>query len=98
MGPFVVGLEYASGKTATVLGKPAPAFFKLAVESLGCRPEDVVVIGDDAEADVGGAMSAGLQGILVQTGKYQPGQEKNLLQRPTHVVQNLRAASELLLS
>jgi HAD superfamily hydrolase (TIGR01458 family) len=95
-GPFVAGLEYASGKVATVLGKPAPAFFKLAVESLACGPEDVVMIGDDAEADVGGAMAAGLQGILVQTGKYQPGQEANLAERPTHVVHDLKAAVELL--
>ena len=95
-GPFVAGLEYASGKVATVLGKPAPAFFKLAVESMACGPEDVVMIGDDAEADVGGAMAAGLQGILVQTGKYRPGQEASLAERPTHVVQNLKAAVELL--
>ena len=36
------------------------------------------MIGDDAEADVGGAMAAGLQGVLVQTGKYRPGQEARL--------------------
>lgn len=96
-GPFVTGLEYASGKTATVLGKPAPAFFKTAVESLACGLADVVMIGDDAEADVGGAMAAGLQGILVQTGKYRPGQETTLPERPTHVVQNLNAAVEWLL-
>jgi HAD superfamily hydrolase (TIGR01458 family) len=95
-GPFVAGLEYASGKVATVLGKPALAFFKLAVESMACGPEDVVMIGDDAEADVGGAMAAGLQGIFVQTGKYRPGQEANLAERPTHVVQNLKTAVELL--
>ena len=95
-GPFVAGLEYASGKSATVLGKPAPAFLKLAVESLGCGHADVVMIGDDAEADVGGAMAAGLQGILVQTGKYRPGQELNLPERPTQVVPNLKAAVDWL--
>ncbi len=96
-GPFVAGLEYASGKAATVLGKPAPAFFKLAVESMACGPGDAVMIGDDAEADAGGAMAAGLQGILVRTGKYRPGQEANLTLRPTHVVENLKAAIDLLL-
>lgn len=95
-GPFVTGLEYASGKTATVLGKPAPAFFKLAVESLGCRAQDAVMIGDDAEADIGGGMAAGLEGILVQTGKYRPGQEAALPQPPTHVAANLWAAVEFL--
>jgi HAD superfamily hydrolase (TIGR01458 family) len=95
-GAFVAALEYASGNAATVLGKPAPAFFKAAVESIGCPAENVVMIGDDAEADVGGAMAAGLEGILVQTGKYRPGQETHLLQQPTHMVANLKAAVELL--
>ena len=54
------------------------------------------MIGDDAEADVGGAMAAGLQGILVQTGKYRPGQETKLPERPTHVVADLSVAVELL--
>lgn len=95
-GPFVAALEFASGETATVLGKPSPTFFALAVESLGCAPEDVVMIGDDAEADIGGAMAAGLEGILVRTGKYRPGQEAALPQRPTHVVADLWAAVTLL--
>ncbi len=91
-GPFVTALEYASGETALVLGKPLPTFFALAVESMGCRPEEVVMIGDDAEADIGGAMAAGLEGILVRTGKYRPGQEAALPERPTHVVADLWAA------
>ena len=82
-GPFVAGLEYASGREATVLGKPSSTFFTLAVEGLQCAVENVAMIGDDAEADVGGAMAAGLMGILVQTGKYRPGQEAHLLERPT---------------
>jgi ribonucleotide monophosphatase NagD (HAD superfamily) len=47
--PFVAGLEYASGKVATVLGKPAPAFFKIAVGSMVSGAEDSAMIGDDAE-------------------------------------------------
>jgi HAD superfamily hydrolase (TIGR01458 family) len=91
-GPFVTALEYASGTTALVLGKPSPTFFALAVESMGSLPSHVVMIGDDAEADIGGAMAAGLEAILVRTGKYRPGQEAQLPQRPTHVVADLLAA------
>ncbi len=95
-GPFVTALEYASGATAMVVGKPSPTFFALAVASMGCAPQDVVMIGDDAEADIGGAMAAGLEGILVRTGKYRPGQEATLPQRPNHVVADLWAAVTLL--
>ena len=72
-GPFVAALEYASGKTATVLGKPEPAFFQAALRDLGLEAKDVVMVGDDAESDVAGAQRAGLQGIQVKTGKYRPG-------------------------
>lgn len=96
-GPFVAGLEYACGRKATVLGKPSPTFFTLAVEGLRCAAESVVMIGDDAEADVGGAMAAGLMGALVQTGKYRPGQEARLSKPPTLVAENLKTAVDLLL-
>jgi ribonucleotide monophosphatase NagD (HAD superfamily) len=55
------------------------------------------MIGDDAEADVGGAMAAGLMGILVKTGKYRPGQETTLPLPPTLIADNLKEAVDLLL-
>lgn len=91
-GAFVRALEYASGRQATVLGKPAKTFFHLAVEALGCAPEETVMVGDDAEADVGGALAAGLMGVLVRTGKYRPGDETALYPPPTHVADDLAAA------
>jgi HAD superfamily hydrolase (TIGR01458 family) len=97
VGAFVAGLEYASGRQAIVLGKPAPMFFALALQGLGCAPEDAAMIGDDAEADVGGAMAAGLRGVLVRTGKYRVGDEARLPQPPTAVTDNLREAIERLL-
>ena len=72
-GPFVAALEYASGKTATVVGKPEPAFFEAALRDLGLEAKDVAMVGDDAESDVAGAQRAGLRGIQVKTGKYRPG-------------------------
>jgi HAD superfamily hydrolase (TIGR01458 family) len=71
-GPFVAALEYASGKPATGVGKPERAFFELALKDLGLSRETVAVVGDDPELDVGGARSAGLRGILVETGRYRP--------------------------
>lgn len=70
-GPFVAAIEYASGKQALVVGKPAEAFFRLVLEDLGVDPERAAIVGDDVETDVGGAMNAGLSGFLVRTGKYR---------------------------
>ncbi len=97
-GAFVRALEYASGRKAKVLGKPSPHFFALAVESLGCQAHEAVMVGDDAEADVGGAMAAGLAGVLVQTGKYREGDEDQLDPAPTHVAEDLAAAVEWILA
>jgi HAD superfamily hydrolase (TIGR01458 family) len=71
-GPFVAALQYASGVEPLVTGKPAAAFFHSGAEALGVRPSQVLMIGDDIRGDVGGAQQAGLKGLLVQTGKYQP--------------------------
>jgi HAD superfamily hydrolase (TIGR01458 family) len=71
-GPFVVALEYAVGREAVVTGKPSSAFFSVALDQLGVQASEAAMIGDDLEADVGGAIAAGLDGILVRTGKFRP--------------------------
>jgi HAD superfamily hydrolase (TIGR01458 family) len=96
-GPFVSALEYASGREATVLGKPSPTFFQIALQGLGCAAGEAAMIGDDAEADAGGAVAVGLIGVLVQTGKYRPGQEARLSE-PVIVARDLRDAVNLLLA
>jgi phospholysine phosphohistidine inorganic pyrophosphate phosphatase len=72
VAPFVAALEHASGKQALVFGKPAAPFFHAAADKLRIAPEDILMIGDDIEVDVGGAQRAGLMGALVKTGKFRP--------------------------
>jgi HAD superfamily hydrolase (TIGR01458 family) len=72
-GALVAALEYASGATAELLGKPSAPFFHRAVASLGVEPGRVLMVGDDIEGDVRGAQAAGLLGCLVRTGKYRDG-------------------------
>ncbi len=71
-GPFVAALEYAAGVTAEVVGKPSPAFFRLALADLGVQAERAVMVGDDVATDIGGAKIAGLAAVLVRTGKFRP--------------------------
>lgn len=70
--PFVVALAYASGVEPIVLGKPSPAFFEAALARLGVGADRAAMIGDDIRTDVAGAQAAGLDGILVKTGKFRP--------------------------
>ncbi|MGH8355262.1 MAG: TIGR01458 family HAD-type hydrolase [Pseudomonas sp.] len=74
-GPFVRALEYAAGVKALILGKPSADFFAAALQELGVAADQALMIGDDVESDVLGALHAGLQGCLVQTGKYRAGDE-----------------------
>ncbi|TKB48375.1 TIGR01458 family HAD-type hydrolase [Ferrimonas sediminicola] len=80
-GPFIRALEYAAGTEAIIVGKPAPAFFLEAVASVGVKPDQVMMVGDDVQGDVEGALSAGLQACLVQTGKYRLGDESGCRRR-----------------
>ena len=70
-GPFVAALEYATGRPATVVGKPSRAFFEGAVASMDLPPERCAMVGDDLESDVVGARAAGLTGLAVRTGKFR---------------------------
>jgi HAD superfamily hydrolase (TIGR01458 family) len=95
-GPFVAALEYATGREAEVVGKPSPAFFELAVRELGVSAEHVAMVGDDVEADVGGAITAGLAGILVRTGKYREDLVRKSRIQPTATVDSIADVPGLL--
>jgi HAD superfamily hydrolase (TIGR01458 family) len=70
-GAFVAGLEYAAGVEAEVVGKPTRAYFDAALADLGASADEAVMVGDDIEADIGGAKAAGLRAVLVRTGKFR---------------------------
>jgi HAD superfamily hydrolase (TIGR01458 family) len=92
VGAFVAALEYASERSARVLGKPAADFFRRAADSMGLDLADVAMIGDDAEFDVGGAIEAGARGFLVRTGKGEQADAAALDPAPDGVFADLAAA------
>lgn len=67
-GPFVKALESASGRRATVVGKPSPLMFKIALQKGGCSAKEAVMVGDQLDTDIGGAARVGMDSILVLTG------------------------------
>jgi len=70
-GPFVRALEFASDRTAVVVGKPADEFFQIALQRLDCEAGQALMIGDDIRADIDGARRCGLKTALVKTGKFK---------------------------
>ena len=93
-GAFVAALEYATQREAVLLGKPAPDFFRAALASIACDGKEAVMVGDDAEADVAGALAAGIgSALLVRTGKFRPGDETKAELAPSDTVEDLAAAA-----
>ena len=96
VGPFVAALEYAAGVDAVVVGKPAHAFFALALAQLGVEPAHAAMVGDDVESDVIGAQRAGLRGVLVRTGKYRDDALEASGVEPTAIVDSIADIPQLL--
>lgn len=66
-GAIVAAIEYATGATATIGGKPERHLFDLALAQLG-EVERPAMVGDRLDSDIAGARAAGLETILVLSG------------------------------
>ncbi|MBI1354091.1 MAG: TIGR01458 family HAD-type hydrolase [Acidobacteria bacterium] len=95
VAPFVAALECAIGREAITLGKPSRTFFEVAAARLGLAPHELLMIGDDVLADVGGAQAAGLRGALVRTGKFRPEDLEGAV-RPDAVIDSVAELPSLL--
>jgi len=67
-GPIVRALEYAASKKSIEVGKPATLMFKVALRDADCHARDAVMVGDQIDTDIKGAVRAGIDAILVKTG------------------------------
>ncbi len=70
LGPYVAAIEYATGRTAQVVGKPSPGFFRGLLARYQIKAENALMVGDDIEADILGAQRVGIKTVQVKTGKY----------------------------
>ncbi len=95
VGPFVAALEYAAGREAYVVGKPAAGFFDEVLGGAGSDAAAAAMVGDDVESDIGGALQAGLAAILVRTGKYRTEALEQSGLEPTAVVDSIADVPEL---
>jgi ribonucleotide monophosphatase NagD (HAD superfamily) len=68
---YLIGMEQASGRQVTAVGKPAPAGFLAAAARLGIDCEEMYMVGDDLNNDVLAAQVVGMTGVLVRTGKFR---------------------------
>jgi glycerol 3-phosphatase-2 len=68
-GPVLAALENATGRVAETVGKPEAQLYRTALDRLGATDDEAtLVVGDRLDADVAGAVAAGLDGALVLSG------------------------------
>lgn len=79
-GAIVTGLEFATERTARILGKPSPTFFREAAAELAAEVRaaggrrlarhDIAMVGDDVRTDIIAGQRVGLRGVFVLSGKH----------------------------
>jgi 2-haloalkanoic acid dehalogenase type II len=70
--------------------KPDAAFFHYACRKAGCRPEQVLFVGDSPEHDIAGARALGMTTVLIpEVGAEPPGKGTSRAGQPHHVIRSL---------
>jgi HAD superfamily hydrolase (TIGR01450 family) len=88
-GAIVAAVEYATGKTAQIVGKPEPQLFLTALDRLG--EGKTLVVGDRLDADVAAAGRVPLDAALVLTGGASRDELEGAEPKPVAVAENLAA-------
>jgi len=88
-GTVIGALEIASGKKARMIGKPEPLLYEMAMDRLGCKPDETLAIGDRLETDIVGAYRAGIHSVLVLTGAATKAQAANFSIKPELIIRSL---------
>jgi len=97
VGAFVAAFEYATGRQATLVGKPSRPMFEAAARSMGLAFSEVAMVGDDLQADIGGSQAIGIPGFMVRTGKYRTAEVEASEITPDRVIESVAALPDLLL-
>ncbi|MDH6198244.1 HAD superfamily hydrolase (TIGR01450 family) [Mycobacterium frederiksbergense] len=100
-GMYLLGLEAASGRQATAVGKPAPEGFLAAANRLGADPDEMYMVGDDLNNDVLAAQVVGMTGVLTRTGKFRQSAldrwaADEFAMQPNYVIDSVADLPELL--
>jgi 4-nitrophenyl phosphatase len=95
-GAVVAFLETASGRRATVIGKPGRALFDEALVRLGSAAEVTAMVGDRVATDIVGGHAAGLTTVLLLSGVSDRTDIERSEVRPDFVFDDIRGLARAL--
>jgi glycerol-1-phosphatase len=87
-GAVLAAVEIASGREATIAGKPERHLFEMAVEAIG-GAKRLAMVGDRLNSDIEGGRAAGLETVLVLSGTTSREEAEAADPAPDHVLENL---------
>jgi glycerol-1-phosphatase len=99
-GAVLAAVEVASGKKATIAGKPERHLFEMAIEAIRGsfrtdgvqkepRDERLAMVGDRVSSDIDGGRAAGLETVLVLSGTTSREEAEAADPAPDHVLDDL---------
>jgi len=95
-GGMIEWLRLATGKEATVLGKPSPVVVTTLMERFGVSKEETFVIGDRLYTDILVGLNAGVDAICVLSGEASMEDVENYPHKPTEILKSIADLPRLL--
>ncbi len=90
-GSFIECINIATGKKPEfIAGKPNPYMINMFIESQGCLPSEVAVVGDRLNTDIMSAINAGVTSICVLSGETTKEMLNNSEVRPDFVLDSIK--------
>lgn len=90
-GAWIAVIVTATGVEPIYAGKPFPFLMEMALERLGTKREETLVVGDRLETDIAAGQAVGCPTALVLSGVSTRVQGEAWKPRPSHIVQDLEA-------
>lgn len=90
-GTIVAAVQAASSVKPFYIGKPEPEMYRYALEIMGLKPSEVLVVGDRLETDILGAQNLGNATALVLSGVTTPDDAQKWRPKPDYIASDLTA-------
>ena len=72
LGFWVAGLEYCAERPAAIIGKPSAYAYRAVLEDTGTRASDAIMISDEFDPDLAGALRCGIHSLHFQPDHAEP--------------------------
>jgi len=94
-GSIVAAVATGSGVAPEVVGKPERRIFDMALDMIGCRPEEVLSIGDNIDTDIGASVASGIKSVLLLTGISSRADVTADKPQPDYILEDFAAVTAL---